>query len=52
MIKIYPDGAFTQWLNKLPQGGYVMFYGPMGRFAYTPNQHREVGMIAGGTGAS
>jgi len=50
VIKIYPDGAFTQWLNKLPQGGYVMFYGPMGRFAYTPNQHREVGMIAGGTG--
>ena len=50
VIKVYPQGKMTQFLDKLEVGGNVDFYGPIGRFTYTPNAYQHLGMVAGGTG--
>ncbi|CAI5474454.1 unnamed protein product [Closterium sp. Yama58-4] len=52
VIKIYPNGAMSQYLNKIEVGNYVAMRGPKGKFKYSPNMCRAIGMIAGGTGVT
>jgi cytochrome-b5 reductase len=50
IVKIYPHGKMTQYLDKLNIGDFVEVTGPCGRFIYKKNMFKELGMIAGGTG--
>lgn len=50
VIKIYPKGRFTQWLDKISVGDKVSFNGPLGQFKYHKGDYTHLGMVAGGTG--
>jgi len=50
LIKIYPDGKMSQYINGLKQGDKVEVRGPIGRFKYNINSYKRIGLIAGGTG--
>ena len=50
LVKTYPQGNASQYLAFLKIGEKARFRGPKGKFLYTPNMAKEVGMIAGGTG--
>eukprot|EP00475_Leptophrys_vorax_P030192 TRINITY_DN4506_c0_g2_i1.p1 TRINITY_DN4506_c0_g2~~TRINITY_DN4506_c0_g2_i1.p1 ORF type:complete len:295 (+),score=30.04 TRINITY_DN4506_c0_g2_i1:188-1072(+) len=52
VVKIYPTGAMSQYLNKLEVGNFLAMRGPKGRFKYRPNMCRAIGMVAGGTGVT
>lgn len=51
-IKEYPapNGLVSRHICGLKPGETVYFKGPWIKFAYTPNSHRAIGMVAGGTG--
>lgn len=46
IVKIYPHGKMTQYLDKLKIGDLVEVTGPCGRFLYKKNMFKELGMIA------
>lgn len=48
VIKVYPDGAITPWLESLKIGDSVDFRGPKGAMKYNKTLCKEIGMIAGG----
>eukprot|EP00899_Mesostigma_viride_P023014 jgi/Mesvir1/3898/Mv19844-RA.1 len=50
VIKVYPQGNLSQYIDKLAVGQYMSFQGPRGKFHYEPNLFRHLGMVAGGTG--
>lgn len=43
IIKIYPEGVMTQYLNKLEVGQRLMMKGPKGKFKYKPNMKKSIG---------
>lgn len=43
VIKIYPEGAMSQYLNKLEPMAKVNMKGPRGRFEYKPNMRGKIG---------
>lgn len=50
LVKVYPTGVMTKYLEGLKVGDEVEFRGPKGAMRYTRNLSRYIGMIAGGTG--
>ncbi|KAK9802658.1 hypothetical protein WJX73_001360 [Symbiochloris irregularis] len=50
VIKVYPEGRMSQHLKQLKIGDKLEFKGPKGRFVYSANMKRAIGMLAGGTG--
>ena len=50
LIKSYPQGNSSRYINTLIPGQTIRVRGPKGVFVYTPNMVRRFGMIAGGTG--
>jgi cytochrome-b5 reductase len=50
VVKIYPKGKMTQYLDQLQIGDTITVGGPKGRFLYEKNKYAKIGMIAGGTG--
>lgn len=50
LVKTYPEGNASQYLNSLKIGDKAKFRGPKGKFQYRANMAKEVGLIAGGTG--
>ena len=50
VIKVYPNGAMTQHMDKMKVGDKLKFRGPQGHFKYERNMKRSIGMVAGGTG--
>jgi cytochrome-b5 reductase len=50
VVKIYPKGKMTQYLDQLQIGDTITVGGPKGRFLYEKNKFAKIGMIAGGTG--
>eukprot|EP01111_Echinosteliopsis_oligospora_P000901 TRINITY_DN1112_c0_g1_i1.p1 TRINITY_DN1112_c0_g1~~TRINITY_DN1112_c0_g1_i1.p1 ORF type:complete len:262 (+),score=105.12 TRINITY_DN1112_c0_g1_i1:84-869(+) len=50
IIKVYDKGAMSQYIDKLKPGETIEVRGPKGQFTYTPNMHKKIGMLAGGTG--
>lgn len=52
LIKDYPLGLVSQYLNSLNNHQIIKVKGPFGKMLYKPNMAKEIGMIAGGTGIS
>lgn len=52
LIKHYPEGKMTQYLKTLKPGDELRVKGPNPKFAYKPNQFKEIGLIAGGSGVT
>ncbi|KAI1003799.1 NADH-cytochrome b5 reductase 1 [Podosphaera aphanis] len=50
LIKSYPNGNISKFVDSLQIGETIKVRGPKGAFVYTPNMVRAFGMIAGGTG--
>ncbi|KAL0489589.1 cytochrome-b5 reductase [Acrasis kona] len=50
VVKVYPKGKMSQYLDQLKIGDTLMVSGPKGRFVYEKNKYAKIGMIAGGTG--
>jgi len=50
VVKIYPKGKMSQYLDQLNIGDSIKVSGPKGRFIYEKNKYAKIGMIAGGTG--
>ncbi|RTE70626.1 NADH-cytochrome b5 reductase 1 [Fusarium euwallaceae] len=50
LIKSYPQGNISRYIDTLIPGQTIRIRGPKGCFVYTPNMVRHFGMIAGGTG--
>jgi len=50
LIKVYPQGKMTQYMDHLKIGDNIEVKGPKGKFDYKPNMKGSIGMLAGGTG--
>jgi len=50
IVKAYDNGSVSKHLCSLTVGEAVDVRGPFGVFKYTPNMHRSLCMICGGTG--
>lgn len=50
LVKTYPSGNISKYLDSVKIGDFVRVKGPKGNFVYTPNMCKNIGMIAGGTG--
>jgi len=50
MVKSYPQGNISKYLDNLKIGQTMKVRGPKGAMVYTPNMVKHIGMIAGGTG--
>ncbi|KAJ6035397.1 uncharacterized protein N7446_010157 [Penicillium canescens] len=50
LIKFYPNGALTQYLEKMQVGESIDIRGPKGAMKYSSSYAKTIGMIAGGTG--
>lgn len=50
LVKVYPTGIMTNYLDGLKKGDHVEFRGPKGAMRYTSKYSANIGMIAGGTG--
>ncbi|XP_017269742.1 cytochrome b5 reductase 4 isoform X1 [Kryptolebias marmoratus] len=51
MIKVYPDGVFTPYLNNLQIGGHISVSGPEGTFSLRPLcDTTDLYLLAAGTG--
>jgi len=50
MIKVYPQGAMSKYVDGLNIGDTLAMKGPRGRFEYKKGMKRAFGMLAGGTG--
>lgn len=52
LVKHYPEGHASKFLNNLRLQQTIRVKGPKGKFMYRPNMVKHIGMIAGGTGIS
>jgi len=50
MIKTYPEGKISKYVNTLKIGDSLKIKGPNKKLTYTPNMKKQIGMIAGGSG--
>lgn len=50
LVKSYPDGKVSKKFAEMKPGQFVDFRGPVGRFSYSTNQVKEIGLVAGGSG--
>lgn len=50
LVKTYEMGKLSPHLHSLVTGDYLEVRGPVGRFKYTKNAYKRMGLIAGGTG--
>lgn len=50
LMKTYPQGKMSQFMNSLRFGDTVELMGPVGLFKFTKEKYNAIGMIAGGTG--
>ncbi|KAJ9064735.1 NADH-cytochrome b5 reductase [Entomophthora muscae] len=50
IVKHYPNGAMTSYLNKLKPGDFLDAKGPFLKYLYKANTLDEIGLIAGGSG--
>lgn len=50
LVKSYAEGDISKKFSSLNPGQFVQFKGPVGRFNYTTNHVKELGLIAGGSG--
>jgi len=50
LIKTYPQGKISKYINNVAIGDRVKIKGPNKTISITPNLKKNIGMIAGGTG--
>lgn len=50
VIKVYPKGVMSQYIDKLDVGDRIFVKGPKGKFGYRRNMKKTLGMLCGGTG--
>ncbi|XP_033636807.1 NADH-cytochrome b5 reductase-like [Asterias rubens] len=50
LIKVYENGAMSQYIKQWTEGDEVSWRGPFGSFSYQPNKNRRIVMLAAGTG--
>ena len=50
LVKLYPDGLMSRYLQVLQVGDLVKARGPKGAMVYKPGMCERIGMIAGGSG--
>lgn len=50
VIKMYPTGRMSQYLQKLCVGDITLWRGPYGGLSYEPNKFRHILMLCAGTG--
>lgn len=50
IVKTYPKGNISRYLDEVRVGEPVQFRGPKGQMQYYPGLAKKIGMIAGGTG--
>ena len=49
-VKTYENGKMSKHMASLKVGDKLDFKGPIVKIPYKPNQYKEIGMVAGGTG--
>ena len=50
VIKTYPTGAMSSYIDRLSLGEQLAFKGPFVKLSVTKNMKRSIGLVAGGTG--
>ncbi|KAI9047673.1 hypothetical protein LZ554_008384 [Drepanopeziza brunnea f. sp. 'monogermtubi'] len=50
LVKKYPSGVMSGHMHDMVPGQRLDFKGPIPKYAWTPNKHSHVALIAGGTG--
>ncbi|KAL7748643.1 hypothetical protein RI367_006054 [Sorochytrium milnesiophthora] len=50
VVKQYPTGAMSKHIASLKPGDTLDLKGPIVKYKYEPNMHKEIAMVAGGTG--
>ncbi|EEC08811.1 conserved hypothetical protein [Ixodes scapularis] len=50
LIKIYPNGKMSKYIDSLTEGSLVEWRGPFGELNYKPNSHKQLILLAAGTG--
>ena len=50
LVKTYPEGKMSKHIASLKVGDKLDFKGPIVKLQYKPNEHKQIGMVAGGTG--
>ena len=49
-VKSYPQGKMSKHIAEMKIGDKLDFKGPIVKLPYKANEHKEIGMVAGGTG--
>ncbi|KAJ1673371.1 hypothetical protein EV182_005372 [Spiromyces aspiralis] len=52
MVKLYPHGSVSRFVHATRIGDAVEIRGPILTWQYTPNKHKHIVMISGGTGVA
>ncbi|PWY95590.1 NADH-cytochrome b5 reductase [Aspergillus sclerotioniger CBS 115572] len=50
VVKVYPNGPMSEHLHSMNVGQRLAFKGPILKYAWEPNKHNHICLIAGGTG--
>ncbi|KAJ5893393.1 hypothetical protein N7495_005084 [Penicillium taxi] len=50
VVKSYPGGAMSEHITSMPIDERLSLKGPIVKYAWTPNKHDHICLIAGGTG--
>ncbi|CAN8004219.1 unnamed protein product, partial [Ixodes hexagonus] len=50
LIKTYPNGKMSRYIESLIEGSLVEWRGPFGELNYKPNSHKQLLLLAAGTG--
>lgn len=50
LIKVYPNGKLSTYIDNLKLGETIRVKGPRGQYHYEPNMLKHICMVAGGTG--
>ncbi|KAI1103423.1 ferredoxin reductase-like protein [Jackrogersella minutella] len=50
VVKKYPNGPMSTHIHDMKPGQRLDFKGPLPKYAWTPNKHEHIALIAGGTG--
>ncbi|KAI0995812.1 NADH-cytochrome b5 reductase 2 [Podosphaera aphanis] len=50
IVKKYPTGVMSSHFHEMTPGQTLEFKGPISKYPWTPNMHKHIALIAGGTG--
>ncbi|KAF1985654.1 NADH-cytochrome b5 reductase [Aulographum hederae CBS 113979] len=50
LVKVYPGGPMSEHLHTMQVGQRLDFKGPLPKYPWTPNKHKHIALISGGTG--